>query len=238
MQTNTSPLFADWDGSIAGARRLQTQLAQRVVVDDRLPAAPRLIAGLDVGFEDEGRITRAAAVLLDARTLLALETQVARVPTSMAYVPGLLSFRELPALLQALSQFSRTPELLFVDGHGIAHPRGLGIAAHLGVVTDLPSIGVAKSRLSGRHDEPGPDRGDQTPLLLGSAIIGSVLRSKPRCKPLFVSPGHRLSIATATEWVIRCLTRYRLPEPTRLADRLASRRGPMPALDLLGDPMR
>jgi deoxyribonuclease V len=175
-------------------------------------------------------------VLLDARTLRPLETQLARLPTSMPYVPGLLSFRELPALLQALSQFSRRPELLFVDGHGIAHPRGLGIAAHLGVVTDLPSIGVAKSRLCGRHAELGAERGAQTPLLLGGTVIGTVLRSKPHCNPLFVSPGHRLSISTATEWVMRCLTRYRLPEPTRLADRLASRRGAMPSLDLFDDP--
>ncbi|MEE7546549.1 endonuclease V, partial [Xanthomonas sp. Kuri4-1] len=131
-------VFGDWDGSVVQARRLQHALARQVVLDDAVPAEPAWLAGFDVGFEDEGRTTRAAAVLLDARTLQPLETCIARVPTSMPYVPGLLSFRELPALLQALAQLSRRPDLVFVDGQGIAHPRRLGIAAHFGVVTDLP----------------------------------------------------------------------------------------------------
>ncbi|MEA5123641.1 deoxyribonuclease V [Xanthomonas floridensis] len=220
-----APVFAGWDGSVTQALQLQRQLARQVVLQDAVAATPQLLAGFDVGFEDDGQTTRAAAVLLDAQTLLPLEMQVARVATSMAYVPGLLSFRELPALLQALALLSRTPDLVFVDGQGIAHPRGLGIAAHLGVVTGLPSIGVAKQRLAGTFVEPGADRGDHSPILLGGTQIGWALRSKPRCNPLIVSPGHRVSMQGALDWTLRTLRAYRLPEPTRLADRLASRRG-------------
>ncbi|NHF67715.1 deoxyribonuclease V [Xanthomonas hortorum] len=225
MQTTNTPVFAGWDGSILQARQLQQQLAQRVVVQDQVSTAPQVLAGFDVGFEDDGQTTRAAAVLLDAHTLLPLETHVARLPTSMPYVPGLLSFRELPALLQALALLSRTPDLVFIDGQGIAHPRKLGIAAHFGVVTGLPCIGVAKQRLAGSFTEPGPERGEHSPILLGGAQIGWALRSKPRCNPLIVSPGHRVSMQGALEWTLRTLRAYRLPEPTRLADRLASRRG-------------
>lgn len=220
----TAPAFADWDGSPAQARLLQKELARQVVLEDALPTEPALLAGFDVGFEDDGATTRAAAVLLDAGTLQPLETHVARVPTSMPYVPGLLSFRELPALLQALAQLSRRPDLAFVDGHGIAHPRRLGIAAHFGVATGLPCIGVAKKVLVGHHSDPGPQRGDHVPLRHGDEQIGWALRSKPRCNPLIVSPGHRVSMASALHWTLRTLAGYRLPEPTRQADRLASRR--------------
>lgn len=224
MQT-IDPVFAGWDGSVIQARQLQQQLAHRVVLQDQAGATPQLLAGFDVGFEDDGQTTRAAAVLLDADTLLPLETHVARVPTSMPYVPGLLSFRELPALLQALALLSRPPDLVFIDGQGIAHPRRLGIAAHFGVATGLPSIGVAKQRLAGSFVEPGPERGDHSPILLGGTQIGWALRSKLRCNPLIVSPGHRVSMQGALDWTLRTLRAYRLPEPTRLADRLASRRG-------------
>ena len=213
-----------WDGDVAAARALQETLAREVVLEDRYPSPQRRIAGFDVGVEDEGATTRAAAVLLDADTLQPLRQQVARIPTRMPYLPGLLSFRELPALLAALESLDETPDLVFVDGHGIAHPRGLGIAAHFGVVTGLPSIGVAKKVLIGRHEEPGPERGDRAPLLYRGRTIGQVLRSKPRCRPLIVSPGHRVSMASALALTLACLRGYRLPEPTRLADRLASRR--------------
>ncbi|KAF1055562.1 MAG: Endonuclease V [Stenotrophomonas maltophilia] len=191
---------------------------------DRLPQPIRWPAGLDVGFEDDGATTRAAAVLLDATTLQPVAQHVARIPTVMPYIPGLLSFRELPALLAALALLPQTPDLVFVDGHGISHPRRLGVAAHLGVVTDLPSIGVAKSKLIGRFEEPGAEPGAHTPLLDGDETLGWVLRSKRRCNPLFVAGGHRVSADTALAWVQRTLRGYRLPEPTRLADRLASRR--------------
>lgn len=221
---NVGNAMPPWDGNVARARLLQSELAAQVrLVDDYPPL--RHVAGLDVGFEEGGAITRAAAVLIDAQTLAPIAEVVARQPTRMPYIPGLLSFRELPALLQALSELPMVPDLIFVDGHGIAHPRRLGIAAHLGVVTGLPAIGVAKSILVGVHEEVGPHRGDRQPLEYKGDVIGCVLRSKDRIRPLIISPGHRVSMATAPELVLAFGTKYRLPEPTRLADRLASRRG-------------
>lgn len=212
-----------WDGDVTRARALQTELALRVRVEDDYPPL-RLLAGVDVGFEADGSITRAAAVLIKAQTLQPVAEVIARLPTRMPYIPGLLSFRELPAVLQALAELPQQPDLIFVDGQGVAHPRGLGIAAHLGVITGLPTIGVAKSILVGHHGELGPLRGDRTDLVHRGRVIGTVLRSKDRIKPLIVSPGHRVSQASAPDLVLACCTRYKLPEPTRLADRLASRR--------------
>ena len=208
----------------AQLRQQQVALAARVDLGDALTGLPARIAGIDSGFEDSGRITLSAAVLLDGASLQPLESTLARLPTALPYIPGLLSFRELPAALQALAQLPQAPQLVMVDGHGIAHPRGLGIAAHLGVLTGLPSIGVGKSRLVGEFDEPGPLQGDHSPLMFKGQQVGWVLRSKPRCKPLFVSPGHRVSVEACLPLVLECLRGYRLPEPTRLADRLASRR--------------
>ncbi len=216
--------FPGWDGSIAGARALQAALAAQVSLHDALPMPLRTVAGFDVGFEDEGATTRAAVVLLDADSLQPLESHVARVPTSMPYVPGLLSFRELPALLLALDMLARRPDLAMVDGQGIAHPRRLGIAAHFGVATGLPAVGVAKTPLAGRFDPVGAEPGDRSPIVHRGQVVGHALRSKRRCNPLIVSPGHKVSLDTALALTERFLAGYRLPEPTRLADRLASRR--------------
>ncbi|MGY0504470.1 deoxyribonuclease V [Luteimonas sp. e5] len=230
------PPMPAWDGDVRAARSLQSELAQRVCMRDDFPQPVRTVAGFDVGFEDAGATTRAAAVLLDADSLQPLASHVARLPTRMPYIPGLLSFRELPALIEALRGLPRLPDLVFIDGHGIAHPRGLGIAAHFGVSTGLASIGVAKKKLVGEFASLHEMRGAFTPLRLaadGAAPgpqIGWALRSKPGCLPLFVSPGHKVAMASCAELVMRFVTRYRLPEPTRLADRLASRRGPMPPL--------
>lgn len=210
--------------SYAQLRQQQVALAAQVDLSDALVGLPERIAGVDSGFEDNGHTTLSAAVLLDGASLQPLESTLVRLPTALPYIPGLLSFRELPAALQALAQLPHTPQLVMVDGHGIAHPRGLGIAAHLGVLTGLPSIGVGKSRLVGEFDEPGPLQGDHSPLMFQGRQVGWVLRSKPRCKPLFVSPGHRVSVEACLPLVLDCLRGYRLPEPTRLADRLASRR--------------
>lgn len=219
---NASP-FGDWDGTPEGARSLQRELARQVSLIDDFPPL-RMIAGVDVGFEEGGAVTRAAAVLLDAETLQPVAEHLARVPTSMPYIPGLLSFRELPAVLQALAGLPHAPDLILCDGQGIAHPRRLGIAAHLGVVSGLPTIGVAKKILIGTHEELGLARGDRVDLVYQGEVLGTVLRSKDRVRPLIVSPGHRVSLASAPRLVMACVTRYRLPEPTRLADRLASRR--------------
>lgn len=216
-------VFGDWDGSTAGARALQLQLAARVRLADDFPPLQR-VAGVDVGFEDGGTVTRAAAVLLDADGLQVIDQVVVRQPTRMPYIPGLLSFRELPAVVEALESLPDAPDLVLVDGQGIAHPRRLGIAAHLGVVTDRPCIGVAKTILCGTHDALPMQRGARVPLHHRGEVIGTVLRSRERVRPLIVSPGHRVSVATAADLVMHFCTRYRLPEPTRLADRLASRR--------------
>ncbi len=213
----------DWDGSVAGARALQLELAHAVVLRDGFAKPLRTVAGFYMGFEESGAFSRAAAVLLDAVTLRPLESRIVRIATSMPYIPGLLGFRELPALLEALAQLPQAPDLAFVGGHGIAHPRRLGIAAHFGVASGLPTIGVAKKALIGTAAALHQTRGAYTPLRDGQAQIGWVLRSKPGCKPLFVSPGHRVAMASAAELVMRFVTTYRLPEPTRLVDPIASR---------------
>lgn len=220
-----------WTGDVKAARAVQVELAQQVKLRDGYPKRLATVAGFDVGFEDGGATTRAAAVLLDATSLQPIAMHVARLPTVMPYIPGLLSFRELPALLEALKGLPMLPDLVLVDGHGIAHPRRLGIAAHFGVVTGLPSIGVAKKKLIGDFAALHEMRGAFTPLRVPlpgrhpGEQIGWALRSKPGCLPLFVSPGHKVSMASCPELVMDFVTTYRLPEPTRLADRLASRRG-------------
>ncbi|WP_299231191.1 deoxyribonuclease V [uncultured Halomonas sp.] len=221
----------DWNLSPKDAIALQKRLARRVEREDRLTEV-RHLAGVDIGFEQGGEITRAAVVVLAwppeaGGEFSVVERVVHREPTRMPYIPGLLSFREVPAALAAFERLSVRPDLVMVDGQGIAHPRRLGVASHLGLWLDLPTIGVAKSRLCGRHAEPGAERGEWTPLVDGpdDEVIAAVLRSRPRVKPIFVSTGHRVSLPTALEWVTACLRRTKLPEPTRLADRLASRRG-------------
>jgi len=213
-----------WDVTPAQAIEIQKALAARVVREDDLPPINRL-GGVDVGFEDGGRTTRAAVVVLGFPGLEHLEVAVARRATRFPYVPGLLSFRELPAVLDALARLATWPDLLLCDGQGIAHPRRLGIASHLGLIADLPSIGVGKSRLTGRYREPGPEKGCWTPLCDGDETVGAVLRSRTGVKPLFVSIGHRVSLGTAIDVVLRAAPRYRLPETTRWADRVASQRG-------------
>ena len=180
------------------------------------------VAGVDVGFEADGTVTRAAVAVLRYPELDLLETAIARRPTEFPYVPGLLSFRELPAVLEALAQLREPPDLLLCDGQGVAHPRRLGIASHLGLLVDIPSIGVAKTRLCGTHVEPPNLRGAWTPLWANEEVIGAVLRTRTGVKPLYISSGHRIGLETALKYVMGCCTRYRLPETTRHAHRLAS----------------
>jgi deoxyribonuclease V len=215
-----------WDLSPGEARALQQRLAPQVERRDRLGKVRR-IAGVDVGFEDNGRTVRAAVAVLDADSLELREHAVARVPTRFPYVPGLLSFRELPGVLAALQKLGKPPDLVLCDGQGLAHPRRFGIACHLGVLTDIPTIGVGKTRLIGRHDEPGPAKGDWAPLWDSDAdgrdeVIGAVLRTRAGVKPVYVSIGHRVCLETAVAWTLKATTRYKLPETTRWAHRLAS----------------
>lgn len=214
-----------WDLSPREAADLQSQLAPQIITEGA-PADVRLIAASDVAFVDRPyrrrpSLARAAVVLLSYPDLDLVEQQAIEAPTEFPYVPGLLSFREIPALAQAFEQLERTPDLLLVDGQGRAHPRRFGLASHLGLLLDIPTIGVAKSRLIGEHAEPGQRRGASTPLTHDGERIGTVLRTRDNVKPLYVSVGHRISLESATDWTLRLCTHYRLPEPIRLADRLS-----------------
>ncbi len=210
-----------WDLAPKEAMALQSRLASEVVRHDDFGPVAR-IGGVDVGFEDAGAVTRAAVAVLDRTSLRLAASAIARLPTRFSYVPGLLSFREAPAVLAALAQLDAPPDLLLCDGQGIAHPRRFGIACHLGLLLDLPAIGVAKTRLVGTHDAVPDRRGAWVPLMDGDEVIGAVLRTRAGVKPLYISPGHRVGLQSAIEWVMACLTRYRLPETTRWAHRLAS----------------
>jgi len=211
----------DWDLTPKQAITVQQHLRTQVVAEDRLPTIRR-VAGVDVGFEDDGRITRAAVAVLNFPDLVLVEQAIAQRPTTFPYVPGLLSFREIPAVLDALTRLRQFPDLIIADGQGLAHPRRFGLACHLGLVTDTPCIGAAKSRLIGTHDEPGEEKGAWAPLMDAGELIGAVLRARTRVRPLYISIGHRVSLPTAIDLVLACTTRYRLPETTRWAHRLAS----------------
>jgi deoxyribonuclease V len=210
-----------WDITPRDAVALQRQLCSLVERADRLGAVQR-VAGVDVGYEAGNTITRAAVAVLRFPELTLEHHAIARLPTTFPYVPGLLSFREIPAVLKALAQLPQLPDLLLCDGQGIAHPRRLGIAAHLGVLTGLPAIGVAKSRLVGTHEDLPLEKGGWVPLRDHDEVIGAVLRTRSGVAPLYISTGHRVSLETAIHYVLACTTRYRLPEPTRWAHRLAS----------------
>jgi len=211
-----------WDLSPTEAIALQRELASDVECVDRLPEKITRVAGVDVGFEDGGRIARAAVAILSFPDLAPMERSIARLDTAFPYIPGLLSFRELPAVLEALAHLSEPPDVILCDGQGRAHPRRFGIACHLGLLLDLPTLGVGKTRLIGEHEEPGPERGDWTALLDKGEIIGATLRTRPGVKPLYISGGHRVGLESAVRLTLACLTRYRLPETTRAAHRLAS----------------
>jgi deoxyribonuclease V len=210
-----------WDGTPAQARAIQEQLRERILRRDDFTQV-ETVAGLDVGFEERGKVTKAAVVLLRFPDLVALDHALARRPTSFPYVPGLLSFREVPAVLDALTDLRAKPDLLLCDGQGYAHPRRFGLACHLGLLTGLPSIGVAKSRLIGEHGSLREEKGAYTWLWHEGEVIGALLRTRARVRPVYVSAGHRISLQTALHYVLACTTRYRLPETTRQAHRLAS----------------
>ena len=178
------------------------------------------VAGIDVGIRS-GTAT-AAVVVLTYPDLEIIEQVVSSQGVRFPYIPGLLSFREGPVILDALGKLSALPDVMIFDGQGIAHPRRLGIASHIGILLDVPTIGCAKSRLCGRHPEPGVKRGSHSLLVDGDEIIGAVVRTRTHIKPVFVSPGHRMDIAGSITYVLGCCQRYRLPETTRLAHRLAS----------------
>ncbi|QOC22949.1 deoxyribonuclease V [Wenzhouxiangella sp. AB-CW3] len=200
----------------------QRELASAVDRNDRLAWPPARVAAVDCAFPERGRLTRAAAVVVRFPDLVTESQAVAECPTRLPYTPGLLSFRELPAILAALARLPATPDVVLCDGQGIAHPRRFGVACHLGVETGLPSVGVGKSRLCGDHPGPGRTRGSAVALIDRGEEIGKVVRTRTGVRPLYVSIGHRVSLDRAVELVLACATRYRLPEPIRAADRLAA----------------
>jgi len=208
-----------WDLTPEEAARVQTDLRKRLVLTwDAQPIGT--IAGVDVSIKTES--ARAAIVVLRYPELTPLEAVIADTPLVFPYIPGLLAFREGPAVLAAWSTLQNKPDLLMFDGQGIAHPRGIGIASQLGLWLERPTIGVAKSRLYGRHMEVGPQRGDRADLLdTNGNIIGAVLRMREKTNPLYISPGHLIDVQHATEFVIACSAGYRLPEPTRWAHKVA-----------------
>lgn len=212
-----------WQLTTAEAIAVQQQLKDEVVTEDKLGTV-NYVAGVDMGFEAAGTISRAAVAVLSFPDLQLIETAIALRPTTFPYIPGFLSFREIPAVIDALETISTVPDLIICDGQGIAHPRRLGIACHLGVLTDIPTIGAAKSLLIGKHEELALARGSWQPLKHRQETIGAVLRSRTATKPLYVSIGHRVSLPTAIDYVLRCTPKYRLPETTRIADKLASNR--------------
>ena len=210
-----------WDVTPKQAIEIQKQLADQVEHRDRLNPV-HLVAGVDVGFEEKGAITRAAIAVLRYPDLELVEQSIARSPTRFPYVPGLLSFREIPTVLMALEQLRQLPDLLLCDGQGLAHPRRLGIACHLGLLIDIPAIGVGKTRLLGKHGDIPERKGEWTPLIDKEETIGAVLRTREKVKPLYISGGHRVSLESAIHYTLACTTRYRLPETTRWAHKLAS----------------
>ncbi len=216
------PALHAWDLSPHDAQRVQARLRERLVLswDGRSISS---VGGVDVGFRREKAV--AAVVIFSYPDLAPLTSALGEVTVTFPYIPGLLAFREGPSVVAAWDRLRIKPDLVFFDAQGIAHPRGIGLASHMGLWLDRPSIGVAKSRLYGRHRTPGPSRGDLTELRDENdpeRVIGAVIRTRERTSPLYISPGHRIDVATSVEFVLACCTGFRLPEPTRWAHRVAS----------------
>jgi deoxyribonuclease V len=215
-----SPRLYRWDVSPSEAITIQRKLSSRVEIS-KLCDPARYIAGLDAAFTPDEKWCVAALVLWDMRCRAIVEQHVARCRRTFPYIPGLLSFREAPALLAALKKLHTKPDVLMCDGQGLAHPRRFGIACHVGLLMGLPSIGCAKSILVGKHGELKPARGSKVPLEDRGERIGTVLRTRDDVNPVYVSVGHRIDLPAAEKIVLECAIRHRLPEPVRLADQLS-----------------
>jgi len=212
-----------WEVSTAQAREIQLSLAKRVVTENGV-IKPRLVAGIDISAPDTQGVARGAVVILRYPEFSIVEVEIAEDKIDFPYIPGLLSFRESPLILAACKKVCNAPDLIMIDGQGIAHPRRFGLASHVGLFLDLPTIGCAKSILCGRHQTVGEEAGSHAELLDNGKLIGAALRTKTRVKPVYVSVGHRIDLASALQWVIKCCRGYRLPEPTRLAHLAAAGR--------------
>lgn len=211
-----------WDLTPKEAVQLQKRLRSRIHTDLPLPA-PEKITGVDVGYSRPLGLSVATVAVLAFPSLELVESAVATTPTPFPYVPGLLSFRELPPILKALDRLSEPPEMILVDGHGRAHPRRFGIACHLGLWLGIPTIGVGKTRLCGEYEEPGSTKGSLSGLLDGNELVGVVLRTRTGVRPVFVSVGYGMPLEACVNWTRAVTPRYRLPEPIRQAHNLAAR---------------
>lgn len=214
------PAAISWPKDPAEAIALQQELRERVSLTNSFKDV-KTICGVDCSYNLQTNISRAVLCVFSYPDLTLIESVMAHLPTDFPYVPGLLSFREIPVILEAFKVLSTAPDILMVDGMGIAHPRRMGIAAHLGVYLDMPALGVGKSLLCGKYDMPGLSKGDRSDLIYKKEKIGTVLRSKDNTNPLFISPGHKVDFETANDLVLKCLIKYRLPEPTHVADKLS-----------------
>lgn len=210
-----------WDVSVAEAKEIQSGLACRVVRVGSLSTV-ELIAGVDISGANSDGVSRGAIVVLRYPAMEVVERSMVTMRVEFPYVPGLLSFREMPLIIAACKKLRTTPDLFIADGQGIAHPRRLGLASHLGLVLGLPAIGCAKSILCGTHGDLGEDPGGRALLLDNEEIVGAALRTKRKVKPVYVSIGHMVDLDEACRWVLTCCKGYRLPEPTRLAHQAAS----------------
>lgn len=206
----------EWEVNVARAREIQLSLAKRVVTENEV-IAPRLIAGIDISSPDARGVASGAVVVLRYPEFSIVEVKVVEGKITFPYLPGLLSFRESPLILAACGKIGNIPDLILMDGQGVAHPRRFGLASHVGLFLDLPTIGCAKSILCGRHQPVAEEAGSYAELLDKGELIGAALRTKSGVKPIYVSVGHRIDLASALRWVMKCCLGYRLPEPTRLA---------------------
>ncbi|MBN1406335.1 MAG: deoxyribonuclease V [Calditrichaceae bacterium] len=210
-----------WNLSPARAKEIQLELAYKVIRKNEIGEV-NFVAGIDVGFDLKQKISKAAVAVLSYPGLKLVEYSKAELQTVFPYIPGLLSFREVPVIIEALNKLKQIPDVVLCDGQGIAHPRRFGLACHIGVLFKIPSIGVAKSRLVGEYRFLDQEKGSMVPLTDQDEIIGSVIRSRINVKPLFISIGHKINMDKSLEIVWNCITKYRLPETTRWAHRLAS----------------
>ncbi len=218
-----------WTSSAAEAKDIQRRLASLVSRRDETPADVRYVAGLDLSPPDARGVVRGAVVVLRYPELTPAEVRIAEAMPALPYLPGLLSFREAPALLDALARLRHEPDIILVDGQGYAHPRRFGLACHIGVLTDRPAIGCAKSRLIGVAGRLARKRGAWAELTDGEETIGAVVRTRDDIAPVYTSIGHKVDLAAAVRWTLACCKGYRIPEPTRLAHLAAAGRLTMAA---------
>ncbi|MHC4076275.1 MAG: deoxyribonuclease V [Planctomycetota bacterium] len=211
-----------WDVTFRQARELQTRLTPEVRLTP-IKKAVRLVAGLDCAFSKDRQWIIGCAVVMRLPKLEVIETAHAVDKAEFPYIPGLLSFRETPVCIAAVEKLKHWPDLFIIDGQGTAHPRRFGLACHLGLFFQTPTIGCAKSRLTGTFEYPASEKGSYSLLEEAGEVIGAVVRTRSNVKPLFVSPGHKCTLDDAVKWTLKCTTRYRLPEPTRIADKLVGK---------------